>query len=104
MVRLTAVVAAMMLGVTAPSSIAQVTGDDALVVVNVSNVANNLAKNLSVEVSRIPVTVQVPIDVAANVCGVDVSVLTSQATGGTANCDAKNESDELTNIVRQEIK
>lgn len=103
MIRIPAALAALMIGAAIPAA-AQVATDGALVVVNVQNVANNLAQNLSVEVSRIPVTVQVPVDVAANVCGVEVGVLTTQAQGGSATCDATTASDELTNIVKQQLK
>ncbi len=103
MLTMSAALAALMITAAIPAS-AQVTGDSALVVVNVSNVANNLAQNLKVDVSQIPVTVQAPIDVAAAVCGVDVSVLTSNATGGSSKCDAKSTNSALNDIVQQQIK
>jgi len=46
-----------------------------LVTVNISNVANDIARDLDVNVSNIPVTVQVPVSVAANVCNVSIDVL-----------------------------
>ncbi len=75
-----------------------------LVNVNVSNVANQIAKNLSVNVSQIPVTVQVPVDVAAQVCGVDVNVLTQQAAQGNATCTARQTSSALNSVVQQQIQ
>lgn len=75
-----------------------------LVNVSLSNVANNLAKNLSVDVSRIPVSVQVPVGVAANVCGLDANVLARQAQGGTADCAASTTSTALNQIVQRQIK
>src|SRR5512146_1367561 len=69
-----------------------------LVNVDIKNVANNIAQNLSVNVSQIPVTVQAPIDVAAQVCGVDVNVLTQQAAQGNATCTAKQTSSALNTI------
>ncbi len=83
---------------------AQETTQEGLVTVSVSNVANNLAQNLSVDVSQIPVTVQVPVGVAANVCGVDANVLAKQKQGGTANCDAQTTNNALNQIVQKQIK
>lgn len=73
-----------------------------LVTVNVSNVANNLAQNLHVDVSNIPVTVQVPVGIAAAVCGVDANVLAQQAAGAR-NCPATTTNDALNRIVQRSI-
>jgi hypothetical protein len=73
-----------------------------LVNVDVKNVANNLAQNLKVDVSQIPVTVQAPVAVAAAVCGVSAAVLSQQASG--ANCTATTTNDALNQIVQQQIK
>ena len=56
-------------------------GIPALVNVNLENVLNNLSVDLKVDRANIPVNAQVPIDVAANVCGTSVSVL-GASTGG----------------------
>ena len=81
---------------------AQVVGGG-LVVVNVSNVANNLAQNLKVNVSQIPVTVQVPIGIAANVCDVSANVLAQQRKTGDAKCDAKSTSDAFNSVVSKQL-
>lgn len=73
-----------------------------LVNVDVKNVANNIAQNLKVNVSQIPVTVQVPVAVAANVCGVSAAVLSQQASG--ASCTATTTSSALEQIVQKQIK
>ena len=73
-----------------------------LVTVNVSNVANNLAQNLHVDVSNIPVTVQVPVGIAAAVCGIDANVLAQQAAGAR-NCPANTTNDALNRIVQRSI-
>jgi hypothetical protein len=73
-----------------------------LVNVNLENVLNNLSVALSVDRANIPVNAQVPIDVAANVCGVSVSVL-SVSTGGQASCTAKTTSPQLVQVVQQQI-
>lgn len=75
-----------------------------LISVDISNVANNIAKDLSVNVSQIPVTVQVPVDVAANVCGVAANVLGTQAASGSGSCTAKTTSTALDTIVQGQLK
>jgi hypothetical protein len=75
-----------------------------LISVDVSNVANNLAKNLSVDVSQIPVTVQAPIGVAATVCGVAANVLGTQAPSGNGSCTATSTSTALDNLVQSQLK
>ena len=75
-----------------------------LVNVDISNVANNIARNLRVDVSQIPVTVQAPIGVAANVCGVSANVLAADIQDdGTASCDAQTTSQALNQIVQRRI-
>lgn len=68
-----------------------------LISVDVSNVANNIAKNINVNVSQVPVNVQVPVDVAANVCGVAVTAL-GEATNVTS-CKATSTSTALDQAV-----
>lgn len=75
-----------------------------LVVVNVSNVANNIARDLDVNVSNIPVTVQVPVSVAAAVCNVAVNVLAKQGQGGaTRECTATSNNAALNRIVQRQL-
>lgn len=75
-----------------------------LVNVEVSNVANDIARNINVDVTQIPVTVQVPIGVAATVCGVAANVLGLQAGGGNAGCAATTTNEALNNIVQQQLR
>ena len=90
------------LGAAVPAS-AQLVGGG-LVVVNISNVANDIAKDLDVNVSNVPVTVQVPVAVAATVCNVDVIVLSRQGPGGqTPQCTARSTSDALNQIVQGQL-
>ena len=84
----------------AASALAQQSG---LVNVNLTNVKTEIAKNINVDVSQIPGTVQAPIAVAANVCGVAVDVLSSQAQQGAAKCDAKTTNDALNQIVQTQL-
>jgi len=74
-----------------------------LVNVNLQNVANNLSVSLKVNRDNIPVTAQVPIDVAASVCGVSVSALAASAASGKATCTATTTTPQLTQAVQQQI-
>jgi len=74
-----------------------------LISVDVHNVANDIAKNINVDVSQVPVTVQAPIGVAATVCGVGVSVLGTQR-GANPACTATSTSGALNQIVLRQIK
>jgi hypothetical protein len=74
----------------------------ALVNVNLENVLNDLSVRLQVDRANIPVNAQIPIDVAANVCGVSVNVL-SVSTGGQASCTAKTATPELAQVVQQQV-
>ena len=75
-----------------------------LVNVDVHNVANNIAKNINVDVSQIPVTVQAPIGIAATVCGVGANVLGKQSASGNAACTASSTSTALDQIVQRQLK
>lgn len=79
------------------------TGIPALVSVNLQNVLNNLSVELNVNRNNIPVTAQVPIDVAASVCGVSVSALSASIASGTASCTATTTSAQLNQAVQQQI-
>ena len=77
-----------------------------LVNVSVGNVEilDGLLTNAEIDVLRnaqIPITVQLPVNVAANVCGVAVNVL---ARGGPSRntCDATNGTTELAQAIRQQ--
>ena len=75
----------------------------ALVTVNLQNVLNNLSVSLQVNRDNIPVTAQVPISVAASVCGVSVDVLAASAANGKASCTATTTTPQLTQAVQQQI-
>lgn len=79
-------------------------GSQGLVTVDVSNVKADIAKNIDVSENQIPVTIQVPVGVAANVCGVDANILAKQKQGGTASCDAKSTSQALNQVVQKQMK
>jgi hypothetical protein len=74
-----------------------------LVSVNLQNVLNDLSVSLQVNRDNIPVTAQVPIDVAANVCGVSVSALAASIASGQAGCTATTTTPQLNQAVQQQI-
>ena len=78
-------------------------GIPSLVNVNLENVLNNLSVQLSVDRANIPVNAQVPIDVAANVCGVSVSALSASIANGQASCSAVTTSPQLVQSVQQQV-
>jgi hypothetical protein len=74
-----------------------------LVNVNLQNVLNNLSVALKISNANIPVNAQVPVDVAANVCGVSVSALSASIANGQASCTATTTSPSLIQYVQQQI-
>jgi len=74
-----------------------------LVNVNLSNVLNDLAVDLHVDKANIPINAQIPITIAANVCGVSINIL-SVAAANTASCTATATSPQLTQIVGQQLQ
>jgi len=74
-----------------------------LVNVDLSNFRADIAKDINVNASQVPVNVQVPVDVAATVCGVDANVLARQGVGSTPSCQAKNKSQALNDVVQRQL-
>jgi hypothetical protein len=74
-----------------------------LVNVSLQNVLNDLSVSLQVNRDNIPVNAQVPIDVAANVCGVSVDALAASIASGQAGCTATTTTPQLTQAVQQQI-
>jgi hypothetical protein len=74
-----------------------------LVNVNLSNVLNDLAVRLNIDKANIPVNAQIPITIAANVCGVSINVLSLGTGGQSQGCTAKTASPELAQTVQQQI-
>jgi hypothetical protein len=83
----------------------QLQNQTGLVDVNLNNVKVDVAKNLNIDASKIPVTVQLPVTAAANVCGVDVNALAAQKQqgGGTPSCMANN-ANEATQAVQTSVQ
>ncbi len=75
-----------------------------LVNVNLSNVLNDLALDLKVDKANIPINAQIPITVAANVCGVSINILSIGAGGGSSQgCTANSISPELKQYIQQQL-
>jgi ABC-type transporter MlaC component len=74
------------------------------VAVDVSGVSATIAKNISVDAAQIPATVQVPIGVAANVCGISASTLATQQSPSAAPCQAKSTTVALDQVVQKTLK
>lgn len=92
-------IAGAMLATAVTPALAQQNG---LVNVDVSNVLNDLDLDL-LNNSLNNNTVQVPIGVAANVCGVDANVLASQRKAGSpVSCAAKNTSQALKQAAKKQ--
>jgi hypothetical protein len=67
-------------------------------------VLNNLALDLKVDKANIPINAQIPITIAANVCGVSINVLSIGAGGGSSqSCTATGTSPELEQAVQQQL-
>ena len=93
--------AALSVGAALPAE-AQQSG---LVNVNLEDIAIDIADVLDVNENQIPVTVQVPVGIAANVCEVNANVLAQQRREEEgANCTARNTSTALNRIVQRQIR
>ena len=89
------------------STVGDAVGDAAkgavsLVNVDLSNVLNDLSLDLKIDKANIPINAQIPITLAANVCGVSINIL-SVSTGGSPNCTATTTSPDLAQAVQQQL-
>jgi hypothetical protein len=73
-----------------------------MVSVDLSKVAPSIATNIKVDASSVPLSVQVPVGVAANVCGVSASTLAQQS--GSAACQATSTNAALDQVVQKKLK
>ena len=74
-----------------------------LVNVDLRNVLNDLALDLKIDKSNIPINAQIPINVAANVCGVSINILSVGGGGSSQGCTANSISPELAQYIQQQI-
>lgn len=91
---------------SAGSSVANAASSAAtsLVNVNLSNVLNNLALDLHIDKANIPINAQIPITIAANVCGVSINILSVSQGGTSKGCTAVTTSPQLTQAVQQQLQ
>jgi hypothetical protein len=93
----------------ATPSFAQIGNSQGLVTVTVQDVSilNNFLNDTQIQALNalnVPITAQVPISVAANVCGTTVALLSAQRKAGDAACNATSASDALAKqVVRQNL-
>ena len=94
----------------ATPALAQVSGAGGLIAVNipVQNIAIlndflNASQISALNNLNVPITVQAPISVAANVCGVNVAALASQKNKGGGSCTATSGSSALARLVSQQV-
>ena len=103
------VFAAAAAAMAATPALAQVNTGSGLVAVNIQDVSilNNFLNNDQISALNnlsVPVTVNVPVGIAANVCGVNANVLAAQKKTGAATCDAKSGSKALAqNVITQKL-
>jgi hypothetical protein len=65
---------------------------------------NVIVQDINVNVSDIPVSIQVPVGVAANVCNVNAAVLLAAARQGRAECTAQETSQAFNQAILRGIK
>ena len=74
-----------------------------LINVDLRNVLNDLALDLKIDKSSIPINAQIPINVAANVCGVSINILSVGGGSSSQGCTANSISPELAQYIQQQI-
>jgi ABC-type glycerol-3-phosphate transport system substrate-binding protein len=74
-----------------------------LITVNVSDIRAEIAKNINVNIENVPITVQASVQVAADVCGISVNLISVQFNAGQTTCTATTTSPELEQIVRNQM-
>jgi hypothetical protein len=75
-----------------------------IVKVDLGTVADTLAKNINVEVEKIPASMQLPVGIAAGACGVPAARLTAEAGSDMASCQATSSSSDLEEFVVKQLK
>ncbi|MFL6765000.1 MAG: hypothetical protein ACJ8FO_07365 [Sphingomicrobium sp.] len=80
------------------------TAATSLVNVNLSNVLNDLSVQLHIDKANIPINAQIPITIAANVCGVSINILSVSQGGTSKGCTAVTTSPQLTQAVQQQLQ
>lgn len=79
-------------------------GAEGSVSVELGNVADDFAQDLAMNTTDVPLSVEAPIGIAADVCGISASTLAHQEQTGAASCTAQSSSPALEQIVRKEAQ
>ena len=94
----------------ATPAVSQVSGAGGLIAVNIPltnvSILNDFLNNDQISALNnlnVPITVQAPISVAANVCHVSVAALASQKNKGGGSCTATSGSSALARLVSQQV-
>jgi len=94
---------------TAPAA-GQVNNAGGLITVSIPvqnvDILNNFLNNDQITLlsnNNVPITVQAPISVAANVCHLSVAALASQKNKGGGTCEAQSGSSALARLVSQQV-
>ena len=74
-----------------------------MVTVSLKLVRNDIAKELNVRANQLPLRVQAPVGVAAQVCNMDANELRQKLQKGRAACQAKTTNQDLNNIVMRQM-
>lgn len=90
---------------SAGSSVADAAGGVAASLINVdlSNVLNDLALDLNIDKANVPINAQIPINVAANICGININILSIGGNGSSEGCTANSVSPELVQAIQQQL-
>jgi hypothetical protein len=91
---------AIVLAVAAQHALAQSSGGVSL---DISEVSEGIAKRMGVDESRMPMSILVPVDVAAAACGVPRETLSPQGARGGGNCTAKQPVPQIDAILHERI-
>ena len=94
----------------ASPAMSQVSNAGGLITVNIPvqnvDILNNFLNDTQIAALNnlnVPITVQAPISVAADVCGVNVAALASQKNKGGGSCTATSGSSALARLVSQQV-
>lgn len=101
-------VAAFAASITTAPAMGQVNTSQGLVNVTIGDVSilNDFLNDTQVAALNnlsVPITVQVPVGIAANVCGVNANVLATQKNAGDATCAARSGSRALAQSVNRQL-
>jgi hypothetical protein len=74
-----------------------------MISVDLTLVRNDVAKKLNVKADQLPLTVQAPVGIAAQVCKMNASDLDQKLKNGQGACQAKTTNPALNQIILRHI-